>query len=153
MQRDLTCWVHLLLQVDFFQSYQSIVAPNESISTNSSRSRGTQDPTPTLEGEAANFIRLQKRYMKGFLTIYNRYNEQLAFIPVTEHGATEAAGKKHSAMFIIDSDFDTEDAEYGDDMEEVISNCVANSVVSEDETQADKLELAHEEDESDDLPE
>ena len=45
-----------------------------------------------------------------------------------------------SAMFLIDSDFDTEDEQYGDDIEEIISNRVVNSVVSDDETQVDKID-------------
>lgn len=33
MEADLTCWVGILLHCEVFQSYQSIVAPNESIQT------------------------------------------------------------------------------------------------------------------------
>jgi len=66
----------------------------------------------------------------------------------------EAAAKKHSAMFLVDSDFDTDDEEYGDDIEEVISSQAVNSIVSEDETQNDKLEINHDDDDdSDDLQE
>ena len=34
MEADLTGWVSLLLECEIFESYQSIVAPNEAVSTN-----------------------------------------------------------------------------------------------------------------------
>ena len=60
-------------------------------------------------------------------------------------------GLRGSTMYLVDSDFDTEDEQYGDDIEEIISNRVVNSVVSEDDTQMDKLyhgdDLGQEDDE------
>ena len=34
MESDLTCWVGIMLECEVFESYQSIVAPNESVATN-----------------------------------------------------------------------------------------------------------------------
>jgi len=31
MEADLTCWVSILLECEIFESYQSIVAPNEQV--------------------------------------------------------------------------------------------------------------------------
>ena len=36
-------------------------------------------------------------------------------------------------MFLVDSDYDTEDEEYGDDIEEIITGQIGNSVPSDDE--------------------
>jgi len=88
MEADLTCWVSLLLECEVFESYQSIVAPNESLQTNrlakppkrppqtllhlAQAGRGVQS---ALQGETANFIALQKRYIKGFLAAYYRHED------------------------------------------------------------------------------
>ena len=50
-------------------------------------------------------------------------------------------------MYLVDSDFDTEDEAYADDIEEVISNHIVNSVTSEGGGAADLDEdfLAYEE--------
>lgn len=86
-----------------------------------------------MKGETANFIALQKRYMKGFLGVYYRYNDQVSLI----HNATAledsvSGGRstnphhqwsiRNTAMYLVDSDFDTEDEAFGDDIEEVISS-------------------------------
>ena len=31
MEKDLTTWVHLMLETGFFESYQKVVAPNEAV--------------------------------------------------------------------------------------------------------------------------
>ena len=36
-------------------------------------------------------------------------------------------------MFLVDSDYDTEDEEYGDDIEEILSSQIVNSAPSDDE--------------------
>ena len=36
-------------------------------------------------------------------------------------------------MFLVDSDYDTEDEEYGDDIEEILSGQIVNSAPSDDE--------------------
>ena len=99
METDLTCWVHILLHIDVFQSYNSIVAPNEAVRTNRTDKPARQPqsslltrpftnnftndrgPHPGLRGESANFIALQKRYIKGFLAAYYRFNDQISMIP------------------------------------------------------------------------
>ena len=40
-------------------------------------------------------------------------------------------------MYLVDSDFDTEDEEYGDDIEEIISNQIVNSVPSDADEDSD----------------
>lgn len=87
-----------------------------------------------LKGETANFIALQKRYVKGFLAAYYRFNDQLQMIPGAAGGTSldDTAGKgtvgknswsiRNMAMYLVDSDFDTEDEEFADDIEEVISS-------------------------------
>ena len=54
---------------------------------------------------------------------------------------------RNTAMYLVDSDFDTEDEAYADDIEEVISNHIVNSVTSEGGGAADLDEdfLAYEE--------
>ena len=41
--------------------------------------------------------------------------------------------RSRTAMFLVDSDYDTEDEEYGDDIEEILSGQIVNSVPSDDE--------------------
>lgn len=51
----------------------------------------------TLKGETANFISLQKRYAKGFLAAYYRFNDQLSLIPDEVKGAgTAGSNSKNS---------------------------------------------------------
>ena len=95
--------------------------------------------------------------MKGFLHAYNRFTDQVAFIPNLEgndtkdgKGKTPAFAGKSSAMFLVDSDFDTEDEQYGDDIEEIISNRVVNSVLSDDEAQLDRIDHGEDFDNEDD---
>lgn len=94
-----------------------------------------------LKGESANFIALQKRYIKSFLAAYYRFNDQISMIP----GASTSQADNHNnmmlgsgsnpkqwsirntAMYLVDSDFDTEDEAYADDIEEVISNHIASN--------------------------
>ena len=71
----------------------------------------------------------------------------MAFIPSLDgsdskddKGKNSAFAGKSSAMFLVDSDFDTEDEQYGDDIEEIISNRVVNSVISDDEAQLDRID-------------
>ena len=72
---------------------------------------------------------LQKRYVKSFLAAYHRYNNQVSFGANTGlmghdvPGNINAPGyQMRNTMYLVDSDFDTEDEEYGDDIEEIISN-------------------------------
>lgn len=163
MEADLTPWVSIMLECKIFESYQSIVAPNESVQTNrmdktelnkngrakfnlKTSVRSPQSfllskplnmPQPirssysSLKGETANFIALQKRYMKAFLVAYYRYSEQISLI----QGVTSEQSKqghqtwsiRNTAMYLVDSDFDTEDEAFGDDIEEVISSSHAAS--------------------------
>ena len=51
MEADLTCWVGILLHCEVFQSYQSIVAPNESIQT---RRAAKQKPEPIFKMNIGN---------------------------------------------------------------------------------------------------
>ena len=138
MESDLTCWVHLMLQCGVFESYQSIVAPNESLQA--SRQRGNYKPG--LRGEVANYIMLQKRYVKSFLAAYHRYNNQVSFgaglMGDNDPGNINAPGyHMRNTMYLVDSDFDTEDEEYGDDIEEIISNQIVNSVPSDADEDSD----------------
>ena len=71
--------------------------------------------------EGANFLLLQKRYVKIFLSSYNRQNYFLQF-PFTAAAATKHDQQPKRAMCFIDSDFDSQDEEFGDDIEEIISN-------------------------------
>ena len=109
-----------------------------------------------LQSETANFIALQKRYIKAFLTAYYRFNDQISLIPGAGAEDGKAPGSKggqsvwsfrNTAMYLVDSDFDTEDEAYADDIEEVISNHIVNSVTSEGGGAADLDEdfLAYEE--------
>lgn len=88
MECDLTCWVGIMLECGLFESYQSIVAPNESLATQRqepatnpfTKSKINNPLIPKtagskLKGETANFIALQKRYVKGFLAAYYRFND------------------------------------------------------------------------------
>lgn len=63
---------------------------------------------------------LQKRYVKGYLTSYNRASSQFTF-PLHQKTVTGAMEAHHRTMCLIDSDFDTEDEEFGDDIEEIIA--------------------------------
>ena len=101
------------------------MTPNESLQA--SRQRGNYKPG--LKGEVANYIMLQKRYVKSFLAAYHRYNNQVSFGANTGlmghdvPGNINAPGyQMRNTMYLVDSDFDTEDEEYGDDIEEIISN-------------------------------
>ena len=86
----------------------------------------------------ANFIALQKRYIKVFLAVYYRFNDQISFIPgvnsFEKQGLRGAQpwSIRNTAMYLVDSDFDTEDEAYADDLEEVISNHIVNSEASEE---------------------
>lgn len=138
MESDLTCWVNLMLQCEVFESYQSIVTPNESLQA--SRQRGNYKPG--LKGEVANYIMLQKRYVKSFLAAYHRYNNQVSFgtglMGDNDPGNINAPGHPmRNTMYLVDSDFDTEDEEYGDDIEEIISNQIVNSVPSDADEDSD----------------
>ena len=66
MESDLTCWVNIMLQCQIFESYQSIVTPNESMQVARQRGLGNKG----LKGEVANYIMLQKRYIKSFLAVH-----------------------------------------------------------------------------------
>lgn len=109
-------WTNILLHCEIFQSYQSIVAPNEANLTRNNTSK----PSETQQCEGANFLLLQKRYVKIFLNSYNRAKNLLSF----PFSATTAGVEQfhQRALCFIDSDFDTQDEEYGDDIEEIISN-------------------------------
>lgn len=70
--------------------------------------------------EGANFLLLQKRYVKMFLASYNREKNFMNFpFSATKQGAEQFHKR---AMCFIDSDFDSHDEEFGDDIEEIISN-------------------------------
>lgn len=115
MESDLATFVNVLLHCEIFQSYQSIVTPNEAPETVRERS------TRKLEScEGNNFLLLQKRYIKVFLNSYNRTKNLLSFPFANTAQGVEQFHQR--AMCFIDSDFDTQDEEYGDDIEEIISN-------------------------------
>ena len=87
---------------------------------------------------------LQKRYVKSFLAAYHRYNNQVQFgvgsgmMGDSEPGTINAPGHHmRNTMYLVDSDFDTEDEEYGDDIEEIISNQIVNSVPSDADQDSD----------------
>lgn len=97
-------------------------------------------------GEAGNFVALQKRYMKSFLAAYFRHSEQMA--QVNSLGLEEGQQKsdailsgwnvRNQTMYLVNSDFDTEDEEFGDDIAEVISAHLDHHSDSiEDETKSD----------------
>ena len=107
-----------------------------------------------LVGETANYIALQKRYVKGFLAAYYRHTDTTASAAqskkskATTNPTLEALKQRsirNTAMYIVDSDFDTEedgdgDAQIGsdagsnhDEIPEIISNCqIADSFSSAD---------------------
>lgn len=74
MEADLVTWTNVLLHCEIFQSYQSIVTPNEASLVRTSRSKAMSDSC-----EGANFLLLQKRYVKIFLNSYNRAKNLLTF--------------------------------------------------------------------------
>ena len=67
-------WANVLMQIDILQSYKSIVTPNEASLVRTSRTKALSE---SFEG--ANFLLLQKRYVKIFLLSFNRYKNKLAF--------------------------------------------------------------------------
>ena len=114
------------------------MTPNESLQA--SRQRGNYKTG--LKGEVANYIMLQKRYVKSFLTAYHRHNNQVSFssglMGDNDPGNINAPGySMRNTMYLVDSDFDTEDEEYGDDIEEIISNQIVNSVPSDADEDSD----------------
>lgn len=60
METELVEWVSLMLQVGAFQSYSSIVSPNEA----------------TKAQEGMNYLQLQKRYMKAFMRVHAHTSSQ-----------------------------------------------------------------------------
>ena len=99
-----------------------------------------------LKGESANFIALQKRYIKGFLAAYYRFNDQISMIPgggneVEAFGGAKQWSIRNTAMYLVDSDFDTEDEAYADDIEEVISNHVVENDDSNEVNSTSKIGL------------
>ena len=117
MECDLVTWANVLMQIDILQSYKTIVTPNEASLVRTSRTKALSE---SFEG--ANFLLLQKRYVKIFLLSFNRYKNKLAFpssLSQTQLGLDEAHQR---TLCYIDSDFDTEDEHFADDIEEIISN-------------------------------
>lgn len=74
MEADLVTWTNIMLHCEIFQSYQSIVTPNEASLVRTSRTKAMSDSC-----EGANFLLLQKRYVKIFLNSYNRAKNLLTF--------------------------------------------------------------------------
>ena len=60
----MTCWVDIMLACEVFESYQSIVAPNESVFTRGIPGKGEKKSMPNMKvkvsvlGEKANFVAL-----------------------------------------------------------------------------------------------
>ena len=58
--------------------------------------------------------------MKNFLIVHQRYNSQIQFgANAVNEGETNilfgTGSRTRTAMFLVDSDYDTEDEEYGED--------------------------------------
>ena len=80
---------------------------------------------------------MQKRYVKGFLAAYYRLNDQSNVSPVTAEdrakklqappSTTKPWSVRNQAMYLVDSDFDSEDDACADDIEEIISSHVVNN--------------------------
>lgn len=81
MEADLVTWTNLMLQCEIFQSYRSIVTPNEASLVRTSRTKAMSDSC-----EGANFLLLQKRFVKIFLNSYNRAKSLVSF-PFTPNTA------------------------------------------------------------------
>ena len=77
MEADLVTWTNVMLHCEIFQSYQSIVTPNEASLVRTSRTKAMSDSC-----EGANFLLLQRRFVKIFLNSYNRA-KNLISLPFT----------------------------------------------------------------------
>jgi len=74
MEADLVTWTNVLLHCEIFQSYQSIVTPNEASLVRTSRTKAMSDSC-----EGANFLLLQRRFVKIFLNSYSRAKNLISF--------------------------------------------------------------------------
>lgn len=93
MENELVEWVSLMLQCGAFQSYSSIVTPNESQEFKK-KAGGKLELQKINEGQ--NYLQLQKRYMKIFMRVYHQMSN---------------SHRSQHVMSVIDSDYD-EDDEY-----------------------------------------
>lgn len=112
VERDMTTWAAVMMQIGVLESYQSIVTPNEVTTCD----RKLYSFAQVVPSEGQNFRSLQKRYVRMFLPVLARAQNQLSFTNVkcgTESvSKIEGALAAHKrAMSLIDSDFDTEDDE------------------------------------------
>ena len=105
METELVEWVSLMLQCGAFQSYSSIVTPNESQEFKKKKTDGKKELSKINEGQ--NYLQLQKRYMKIFMRVYS-------------HMASQNS-RHNNIISVIDSDYDEDDEYQQCEIDEIFS--------------------------------
>lgn len=105
METELVEWVSLMLQCGAFQSYSSIVAPNEAQENIKKQGDGGKKELGKAS-EGQNYFQLQKRYIKAFMRVYDK---------------TSGHGGSRQVISVIDSDFDEDDEYQQCEIDEIFS--------------------------------